>query len=155
MKISFTKRRNEMWYVKKFAELTTQELFLIYKARGAVFIEEQQIVENDIDEQDLTAIHVFEIQADAVVAYARVFQMDQHVTFGRVLTSAAVRGTGKGKALLNELFSVIKHDFKGLPIEIDAQVHAIGYYEKSGFQVTSAPFLEAGVSHVKMTHPSF
>lgn len=144
-----------MWYIKQFNELTTRELFLILKARGAVFVEEQQIVENDIDDQDLDSIHVFEIQNDAVVAYARVFQLDQHVTFGRVLTSAAVRGTGKGKELLDEIFSVIKRDFAGLPIEIDAQEHAIGYYEKAGFQVTSAPFVEAGVSHVKMIHPAF
>ena len=33
---------------------------------------------------------------------------------------------------------------------MDAQVHAIGFYEKLGFQVTSDVFIEAGLEHVIM-----
>jgi predicted GNAT family N-acyltransferase len=35
-------------------------------------------------------------------------------------------------------------------IYIEAQTHAIGFYEKFGFQVVSEPFEEAGIMHVEM-----
>ena len=33
---------------------------------------------------------------------------------------------------------------------LEAQCHAIGFYEKAGFSVVSEPFLEDGIPHVCM-----
>ena len=35
-------------------------------------------------------------------------------------------------------------------IYIEAQSYAVGYYEREGFKVTSAEFLEDGIPHVQM-----
>lgn len=145
---------SNMWKSKSFKDLSLMELYEIYQVRADVFVEEQKITESDPDENDKIALHVFEIDGEIIDAYARIFSEQQHVTFGRVLTTSKVRGTGKGRELLKEVMRQIKIHFPGLPIEIDAQLYAIGYYEKSGFKVVGYPFLEAGVQHVKMIHES-
>ncbi|WP_353323221.1 GNAT family N-acetyltransferase [Apilactobacillus kunkeei] len=63
-----------------------------------------------------------------------------------------MRGTGKGKELLEKILNVINQYFPNTRIEIDAQAYVVGYYEKSGFKVTSEPFIEAGINHIKMQH---
>ncbi|MBV0915505.1 GNAT family N-acetyltransferase, partial [Apilactobacillus sp. HBW1] len=47
---------------------------------------------------------------------------------------------GKGKELLEYILKVIKENFPNTKVEIDAQAHAVGYYEKGGFKITSEPF---------------
>ena len=142
-----------MWLTKAFQDLTLEELYEIYRVRSAVFVEEQQIVYADPDENDKQALHLFEIHDGVITAYARIFEDGDHVTFGRVLTTSSVRGTGKGKELLQHILDVVKNKFDGVEIKIDAQAHAVGYYEKGGFTVTSEPFIEAGIYHIKMTYP--
>lgn len=142
-----------MWVTKVFQDLTLEELYEIYRVRSAVFVEEQQIVYADPDENDKHALHLFEINNGVITAYARIFKDGDHVTFGRVLTTAAVRGTGKGKELLQHILAIVKNEFADAEIEIDAQSHAVGYYQKGGFTVASEPFIEAGIDHIKMTYP--
>lgn len=141
-----------MWKTKEFKDLSLNELYEIYRARSDVFVEEQKITESDPDENDKLALHLFETNDNQITAYARIFSEQQHVTFGRVLTTSQVRGTGKGRELLQEIMRQIKLHFPGLPIEIEAQYYAIGYYEKGGFRVIGKPFLEAGIKHIKMSH---
>ena len=43
--------------VKKFSELTTEELFQIYKVRVAVFVVEQQCAYQEVDDLDPVALH--------------------------------------------------------------------------------------------------
>ncbi|CAI2550267.1 Protein ElaA [Apilactobacillus kunkeei] len=141
-----------MWKTKRFSELTLEELFEIYRVRSEVFVEEQHIVYTDPDENDKQSLHVFETDGTNITAYARIFKDGEHVTFGRVLTTKQVRGTGKGKELLENILKVIKEHFPNTKVEIDAQAHAVGYYEKGGFKVTSEPFIEAGIDHIKMEY---
>lgn len=141
-----------MWKTKQFSELTLEELFEIYRVRSEVFVEEQHIVYTDPDEYDKNSLHVFETDGNKITAYARIFQDGDHVTFGRVLTTQQVRGTGKGKELLEYILKVIKELFPNTKVEIDAQAHAVGYYEKGGLKVTSEPFIEAGIDHIKMEY---
>lgn len=84
------------WQAKKFNELTTTELFKIYYLRTQTFVVGQNRVYQEVDEKDPQAIHVFAEKAGQVLAYARVYLIDdgQKVSFGRVVTSKAVRGQG-------------------------------------------------------------
>ena len=45
--------------VKKFSELTTEELFQIYKVRVAVFVVEQQCAYQEVDDLDPVALHCY------------------------------------------------------------------------------------------------
>ena len=45
---------------------------------------------------------------------------------------------------------VIEERLQPREIVMEAQVYAVGFYEKFGFQVCSEEFLEDGIPHVKM-----
>lgn len=134
---------------KTFDELTTRELYEILKARAAVFVVEQSIVYQDMDDLDYDSLHVFSEEAGKVTAYLRAFRTEPGVVrMGRVLTIQ--HGKGLGRALLEYALKEIRRSFSPELITIDSQCHAIGFYEKAGFKVCSEEFMEAGIPHVKM-----
>ncbi len=134
---------------KKFSELTTKELYEILKSRAEIFIMEQNINYQDMDNIDYDSLHCFFMEDNRVIAYLRAFYYsDGVVKVGRVLTLK--HGNGVGFALLKQSLEIIKMKMKCKKIIMNAQKHAIGFYEKFGFIKTSGEFLEEGVEHVKM-----
>lgn len=136
---------------KEFQELTTIELYEILKARAEIFIMEQQINYQDMDDIDYHSVHCFFEEGSKVIAYLRAFYVDDQrkiVKVGRVLTLN--HGNGIGKKLLEDSILAIQEKMECEKIYIHAQKHAIGFYEKFGFVVTSDEFLEEGVTHVSM-----
>lgn len=157
--------RHEM-VVKRFAELTTGELYEILKARFAVFVVEQRCFYLDMDDIDPLSIHVFLREGQRVVAYARLFPEREaqallppetppmaddaddcvwHV--GRMLTTR--RGEGLGRRIMEEVVRTAWAQGATL-LRMEAQSHAVGFYERLGFQVCSPEFEEAGIPHVRM-----
>ena len=138
-----------MFIAKTFEELTTKEIYEILKARAAVFVVEQNIVYQDMDDKDYDSLHVFCEEDGRVTAYLRAFKVEADVVrMGRVLTLQ--HGQGLGGKLLNYGLEEIRRKFLPKVITIDSQCHAIGFYEKAGFRVCSEEFLEEGIMHVKM-----
>lgn len=134
--------------VKSFDELTLIELYEILKVRSQIFIMEQNIHYQDMDDVDYQSMHFFYKENNKVIAYLRAYYVDKKtIKIGRVLT--LVHGQGLGKRLVNESVNKIKN-MKCEKIYMDAQKHAIGFYEKCGFQVSSGEFLEEGIVHVHM-----
>ena len=139
------------YIAKNFDELTAKELYEILKARAEIFVVEQQIIYQDMDDMDYKSLHCFLWEENRVSAYLRAYFPDdniERIKVGRVLTLQ--HGRGFGKKLLEESISVIKNELKCKVICIDAQTHAIGFYEKFGFKVTSEEFWEEGILHVAM-----
>ena len=134
---------------KYFNELTTTELYEILKARSEIFIMEQNILYQDMDDVDYESLHCFFVEDNKVVAYLRAFYNEDNVVkLGRVLTLK--HGNGIGKDLLEQSLIAIKEKMKCKKICMDAQKYAVGFYEKFGFKVTSEDFLEEGVIHNHM-----
>lgn len=136
---------------KTFSELAIKELYEILKSRSEIFIMEQNIHYQDMDNVDYNSLHCFFLEHDRVIAYLRAFYKDESkeiVQIGRVLT--LVHGNGVGKELMQQSIVAIKEKMKCKKICMDAQKHAVGFYEKLGFKVTSEDFLEEGVIHQKM-----
>ena len=137
------------FYMKKFDELTTCELYEILKSRAEIFLLEQRIVCQDLDDVDYKSIHFYILEDKRVVAYLRAFyENDAVIKIGRVLTLN--HGQGIGRELFLKSLEKIKTDFKCEKIHINAQKQAVGFYEKFGFKITSDEFLEEGVVHVSM-----
>jgi len=137
--------------IKTFQELDTKELYEILKARASIFIMEQNINYQDMDDIDYKSIHFFYMENDKVVAYLRAFYKDddkETVQIGRVLTLE--HGKGLGKKLIENSLPEIKKRLPSKKIMMDAQTHAISFYEQFGFDVTSEEFLEEGIMHVQM-----
>lgn len=138
-----------MFIAKTFDELTTREIYKILKARAAVFVVEQNIVYQDMDDKDYDSLHVYCEEDGKVTAYLRAFETEPGVVrMGRVLTLQ--HGQGLGSKLLEYGLDEIRQRYSPKTIVIDSQCHAIGFYEKVGFEVCSDEFLEEGVMHVKM-----
>ncbi len=134
---------------KEFNELTTIELYEILKARAEIFIMEQNINYQDMDDIDYRSLHCFYMEENKVVAYLRAFYIeDNAVRIGRVLT--LTHGLGLGKKLMEESLPIIIKRMPCNKLCLDAQTHAISFYEKFGFKVTSGEFWEEGILHVKM-----
>jgi predicted GNAT family N-acyltransferase len=70
-------------------------------------------------------------------------------TIGRMAVTAPRRGAGTGRRVLDLL--VARAAERGLPVvELHAQLHARGFYEKAGFAPHGQVYLEAGIEHVGM-----
>lgn len=137
---------------KTFSELTASELYEILKARCAVFMVEQQIICQDMDDVDYESLHCFMMEQGLVKAYLRAYKgEDGAVHIGRVLTLN--HGEGLGAKLMNESLPVIRKRLSGKELRLHSQDHAVGFYEKFGFTVCSEPFLEEGIVHVEMRKP--
>lgn len=139
------------FHCKTFGELTTTELYEIVRSRTEVFLLEQKIICQDFDCVDYDALHCFLWEGDRAIAYLRAYVANENtVKIGRVLT--LTHGVGLGTKLMRASMTEIQKHFKGKQIALHAQSHAIGFYERCGFSVTSEEFLEEGIPHVEMTH---
>lgn len=138
--------------IKKFDELSVNELYDILKLRVDVFVVEQNCPYPEIDDKDQNAYHVWLKDGEGIAAYLRV--LDKGVSFedasiGRVIS--ARRRKGYGTALLKEGIRVAKEKFGADKITIEAQVYARKFYENVGFHKASEEFLEDGIPHIIMT----
>lgn len=137
--------------VKRFDELTTRELFEIYKLRVNVFVVEQQSPYQEVDDADQAAYHMWYRDESGIAAYLRVLPPGttfENVSIGRVI--AAQRSAGLGAAIMREGIALARSVFRAESITIEAQTQARGFYEKLGFVQISEEFLDAGVPHIKM-----
>ncbi len=134
---------------KWFDELNLLELYEILKARAEIFVVEQKIAYQDLDDIDFDALHCFLWQDGKVKAYLRAFKTDENILkLGRVLT--LTHGEGTGRALMEKAITAARENFDFKKIVISAQKYAIGFYEKFGFKVTSEVYLEDSIEHVRM-----
>lgn len=136
---------------KSFNELTKLELYAILKARAQIFVVEQKMNCQDMDDVDFNSQHMFLEENGKIIAYLRAFSKkgdSDTVKIGRVLTLK--HGIGLGRELLEKSIPEIKESFKCKKIVLNSQKSAVGFYEKFGFKVTSDEFLEEGVIHLAM-----
>lgn len=118
------------------------------KVRTVVFIDEQHVPINlEWDDLDATAQHLLAVNdANEPIACARILN---NGSIGRMAVLKAWRGLGVGSALLKRAIEI--HRQHGTQnITLSAQMHAIAFYEKAGFEVISQPYLDAGIQHVDM-----
>ncbi len=134
---------------KNFSELTTVELYEILKSRTEIFLLEQRIICQDMDDKDYESLHCFFVNGERVIAYLRAFSSDEGVvTIGRVLTLEHKKGLGS--ELMRKSIEAIKKEFDCQKIAVHAQTQAVGFYEKMGFFRVSDEFLEEGIPHITM-----
>ena len=135
--------------VKSFSELSLVELYEIIKSRSEIFLLEQNIVCQDLDDVDYDSVHCFFFDGKRVTAYLRAFTSDKDtVTIGRVLTLEHRKGLGS--ELMKISMEEIQKRFECKKISLHAQKQAVEFYRKLGFHITSDEFLEEGVIHVTM-----
>lgn len=137
--------------LKKFHELTVDELFEIVKLRVSVFVVEQRCPYQEVDDFDKPSLHLCAREDGKLVAYLRILPGGtafDEVSLGRVIS--VKRRCGIGSMLVSEGIKAAKERFGAGPIVIEAQTYARALYEKQGFVQVSDVFLEDGIPHIKM-----
>lgn len=138
--------------IKHFDELSSEELWEIYKARVAVFVVEQNCPYQEVDEADKVAYHVWLKDDTGIQAYLRVLPAGatfDDPSIGRVISLK--RRQGLASQLLAVGIRLAKERFGAKRIVIGAQLYARELYEKAGFVQSSPEYVEDGITHIHMT----
>ena len=122
--------------------------------RTAVFVDEQKVpMALERDAADDTAVHALaRNRLGLAVGTGRLLAGDgsgEPSRIGRMAVSRALRGARIGNALLEALMAAAAR--RGDPeVRLHAQVSAVGFYERAGFQAHGERFEEAGIGHLEM-----
>jgi len=112
--------------------------------RTRVFIEEQKVPKDlEWDELDKDCLHALALAGDKPIGTGRLTP-DGHI--GRMAVLAEWRKRGVGAALLTHLMDAGRERGDTF-CELNAQVSAIGFYERFGFQAEGDEFMDAGIPH--------
>jgi len=142
------------WVLKKFQELTPDELYALLRLRAEVFVVEQTCAFQDLDNKDQPSYHLLGYLQDELVAYTRLVPPGISYTaasIGRVVTSPAHRKKGFGKLLMQESIKICDQLFGKNTIMIGAQCYLIEFYSSLGFVPSGEVYLEDGIEHIEMT----
>lgn len=132
------------------------DLPAVYALRHQVFVLGQDVPPDlERDEHDGACDHVVAMQDDVVVGTGRLLapaqlgRSDGVATVGRMAVGEPVRGAGIGAAVLAALEERARAGgFRA--VELHAQLHARGFYERAGYAAFGEPYDEAGILHVSM-----
>lgn len=124
-----------------------EDLPEVLALRHEVFVVGQGVpVELEHDERDAECDHAVARLEGAVVGTGRLLPEG---VIGRMAVAESVRGQGVGSLVLTVLERRAKE--RGMSsVELHAQVHAAGFYDRAGYSPYGAPYLEAGIEHVSM-----
>ncbi len=139
--------------VKKFQELSVDELYEILQLRSAVFVVEQNCVYQDLDDKDQRALHVLGKKQDQLVAYTRIFKPGDYfkkASIGRVIVKLDHRKFGYGQKIMEASITAIIEKFKAQEIHLSAQIYLKKFYSSLGFLPVGAPYYEDGIQHIAM-----
>lgn len=144
------------------------DLQACFQIRKDVFVGEQNVPEElEYDAHDATAAHVLAVAADGTAlgtgrllhgaAAADKTGGDPAVgSLGRLAVSREARRLGVGAALVVAIEDEARE--LGLTaVDLHAQTHALGFYERLGYVAYGPEFLDAGMPHRAMRreiHPA-
>lgn len=143
--------------VKKFDELTLDDLYQILRLRSEVFVVEQDCVYQDIDNKDQISYHVLKYKKKELIAYARIFDSGDYFddpSIGRIIVKKSERKANLGFHLVEFSIQYIEDNFSNTFIEISAQCYLIEFYSSLGFKTFGEEYLEDGIPHIRMLRTS-
>lgn len=145
------------WTLKKFEELTINELYALLRLRTEVFVVEQNCVFQDMDNKDQYCYHLMGWKDGELAACTRLVpkgvSYPAYPSIGRVVTSPAARGGGIGRILMEKSIEETRRLFGTGPVKIGAQLYLLKFYSSLGFEKTSDIYMEDGIEHIEMILP--
>lgn len=129
------------------------DMAAVYALRHEVFVRGQAVPEDmERDELDEVVDHGVAVVEGTVLATGRLLPPEGPAgaaTVGRMAVAEHARGRGLGAAVLALLEDVARA--RGWPtVELHAQVHATGFYDRAGYRPYGVVYLEAGIEHQSM-----
>lgn len=130
------------WSLKKFFELTNEEVYKILKLRNEIFIVEQ-------------SYHLFAEDGKDIIAYLRIVKKGiiyDDTAIGRVCVNKKYRKNNLGREMLLRAISFIDNELNEKKIKIQAQSYLRDFYKSLGFKEISDNYLEDGILHIDMIY---
>ncbi|AZP17127.1 GNAT family N-acetyltransferase [Streptomyces aquilus] len=134
---------------------------MCFAVRKQVFVVEQGVPEDlEYDAYDAVAVHVLAVRDDGVaLGTGRLLYGAQAAekvggdltlgSLGRLAVAEEARGLGVGVALVRAIEDAARA--RGLAaVDLHAQTHALGFYERLGYEAYGPEYLEAGIPHQGM-----
>jgi predicted GNAT family N-acyltransferase len=116
--------------------------------REVVFVLEQRVpAELEWDGLDQTCLHVVAESSDRTPIGTGRLLPNGHI--GRMAVLEAWRRRGVGSAILTELLRLAREQAM-TQVVLNAQTHALGFYQRHGFVAEGGVFLDAGIEHRRM-----
>ncbi|MCB9639143.1 MAG: GNAT family N-acetyltransferase [Myxococcales bacterium] len=121
----------------------------LYLIRHEVFVQEQKVpAEIEIDEWDPPSSHVLAVSEQGEpVGCGRLLPNGK---IGRMAVRKPWRDRGIGRLLLEALLQQARY-LQLKEVQLSAQIHATGFYERFGFVPQGPVYEEAGIPHQKMS----
>lgn len=132
-----------------------------FAVRKEVFVAEQQVPEDlEYDAYDAGALHVLAVREDGEpIGAGRLLYGEAAAaktggdpgvgSLGRLAVLKSARGLGAGIALVQGIEDAARA--RGLTaVDLHAQTHALGFYERLGYAAYGPEYLEAGIPHQAM-----
>ncbi|MFR0352022.1 GNAT family N-acetyltransferase [Streptomyces sediminimaris] len=137
------------------------DLRTCFALRKDVFVAEQGVPEDvEYDAYDAVAVHVLAVRDDGVplgtgrlllgqAAAAKTGGDPSVGSLGRLAVTRDARGLGVGAALVRAIEDAARA--RGLAaVDLHAQTHALGFYERLGYEAYGPEYAEAGIPHRAM-----
>ena len=138
--------------IKKWEDLSIDEVQSIFGLRSEVFIVEQECPYQDIDGRDPEADHLLLYEKNILCGYTRIFPKNTYfkeASFGRTVVKKKHRGKGYGHVLVKESLKHLKNK-KENTIKISAQSYLKKFYASHGFTPKGDEYLEDNIPHTAM-----
>jgi predicted GNAT family N-acyltransferase len=132
-----------------------------FAVRKEVFVVEQSVPQElEYDDYDAVATHVLAVREDGtplgtgrlLYGEAAAAKTDGDATvgsLGRLAVTKEARGLGVGVALVRAIEDAARA--RGLAaVDLHAQTHALGFYERLGYEAYGPEFPDAGIPHRAM-----
>lgn len=132
-----------------------------FAVRKEVFVREQGVPEDiEYDAYDEVAVHVLAVREDGVpLGTGRLLHGEAAAaktggdltvgSLGRLAVAQEARGLGIGVALVRAIEDAARA--RGLAaVDLHAQTHALGFYERLGYEAYGPEYPEAGIPHRAM-----
>ena len=138
--------------IKKWCDLTKEEVEKIFSLRSEVFIVEQECPYQDVDGRDAEADHLLLYENNILCGYTRIFPKNTYfkeASFGRTVVKKTQRGKGYGHTLVKQSLKYLKNKNEN-PIKISAQSYLKKFYASHGFTPKGEEYLEDNIPHTAM-----
>lgn len=140
-----------MFTVTSFTTADKLPAATAFEIRQKVFVEEQKVdAREEYDEHEDESTHYLVYKDDLPVGTARWRFKEGGIKLERFAVLKEHRNSGAGAAVLAEVLKdVIPH---GKQIYLNAQVTAVNFYKRAGFEAVGDLFYEANIAHYKMIY---
>ena len=119
--------------------------------RYDVFVTEQDVpLDEEVDGDDPNCAHVLVRDAGTPIGAARFKYANGAGKIRRVCVPHAARGRGIGAHIIQFIVAQMRAQPDCKVAKLGAQTHAIAFYERLGFEISSEEYLDANIPHKDM-----